>query len=303
MPGDEKILVIGGSGFLGSHLADTLSDAGYRVLVMDRKPSPHLRPGQEMLVGDVLDRAVLEKAVAGSRYVYHLAGVADIEEAAHDPRETVEQNVMGSVNVAEACIAQKVEKLLYASTVYVYSNKGSFYRVSKQAAELLLENYQRETGLNYTILRYGSLYGPRAQDWNGLKRFVVQAVRNGRIVYPGTGEERREYIHVKDAAQLSMEAMADEYHNQCLTITGPQVMTTREVLGMITEIMGNGVEVTFEPSGAGFSLFHYSSTPYRYNPKSGSKVMPRRFIDLGQGILDMIEEIHHGAGEEAPSQK
>jgi len=81
---------------------------------------------------------VVSEAVSGAKYVYHLAGVADIDEAVAKPRETVIQNIIGSINVIEACIKAGVEKLLYASTVYVYSDKGSFYRVSKQAVELLL---------------------------------------------------------------------------------------------------------------------------------------------------------------------
>ena len=201
---------------------------------------------------------------------------------------------MGSLGVVEACLRAGVKKVLFASTIYVYSDKGSFYRVSKQAVELLLETFQREHGLAYTILRYGSLYGPRAQDWNGLRRFVRQAVQEGRIVYPGTGEERREYIHVADAARLSVQALDPAFDNQCLTITGTQVMASRDMLLMIGEILGRDVEVQFSTSDAGYKKNHYGSTPYRYTPKFGQKIIPNTYIDLGQGILDIIEDVTAG---------
>jgi len=289
---DERVIVVGGAGFLGSHLADALSDAGYGVSIFDMKESEWLRPDQEMILGNIQDLEGLVKAFKGAKYIYHMAGIADIDEASSRPRETVFQNIIGSTNVIEACISAKVEKLVFASTVYVYSDKGSFYRVSKQAVELLLENYHREYGLNYTTMRYGSLYGPRSQEWNGLKKFVVQAVKNKKIAYPGTGEERREYIHVKDAASLSVKALDERYNNQCLTLTGTQVMTTRQVLTMVREILNEPVELDFVPSGSTYDLFHYQMTPYRYTPKPGRKLVTDCFIDLGQGILDMIDEVH-----------
>ena len=292
MKSNARVVVVGGAGFLGSHLSDALTDAGYRVSIFDIKKSGWLRPDQEMIYGNIQNLEDLVEAFRGAKYIYHMAGIADIDEASSKPRETVFQNVIGSTNVIEACISAKVEKLLFASTVYVYSDKGSFYRVSKQAVELLLENYHREYGLNYTTIRYGSLYGPRSQDWNGLKTFVVQAVKNKKIIYPGTGEELREYIHVKDAASLSVKALNERYNNQCLTLTGTQVMTTRQVLTMVAEIMNEVVELDFLPSGSTYNLFHYQMTPYRFTPKPGRKLVTDCFRDLGQGILDMIGEVH-----------
>ncbi|TES89243.1 MAG: NAD(P)-dependent oxidoreductase [Desulfobacteraceae bacterium] len=286
----EKVVVIGGAGFLGSHLSDSLTEAGYTVSIFDIRSSPWLRPGQEMTVGDIRDENALGKCLKGAHYVYHLAGIADIGEALKSPKTTVEYNIIGSTIVLDACLKAKVERLLFASTIYVYSQKGSFYRVSKQAVESLIEAYYEQYGLEYTILRYGSLYGPRAQEWNGLKRYVTQAVREGRIVYPGTGEEKREYIHVKDAAQLSVAALASEYANQCLTLTGTQILNFKELLHMIREILGGRIELEFRPEKS--TSAHYDMTPYRFTPKVARKMVPNVFVDIGQGILDLVEEVY-----------
>ena len=116
----EKVVVIGGSGFLGSHLADALTEAEYGVSIYDVRPSPWLRPDQEMILGDIQDEEALSGCIAGARYVYHLAGITDIGEAANSPRATVEQNVIGSTAVLDACLHAAVERVLFASTVYVY---------------------------------------------------------------------------------------------------------------------------------------------------------------------------------------
>jgi UDP-glucose 4-epimerase len=287
---NDKVVVVGGSGFLGSHLADALSEVGYAVSIFDVRQSPWLRPDQEMILGDIRDEKVLGDCIAGARYVCHLAGIADIGEAARSPRVTVEHNIIGSTAVLQSCLQAKVERVLFASTLYVYSQQGSFYRVSKQAVELLIEAYHENFGLEYTILRYGSLYGPRAQEWNGLKRYVTQAVREGRIDYPGTGEERREYIHVIDAARLSVEALAPDYANQCLTLTGTQILNSGELLRMIQEILRGEVEITFNPEQR--NPEHYELTPYRFTPRMARKIVPNVFVDIGQGILDLVEEVY-----------
>ena len=286
----DKAVVIGGAGFLGSHLADALTEAGYAVSIFDVQHSPWLKPNQEMILGDIRDEKALSTCIAGARYVYHLAGIADIGEAARSPRATVEHNIIGSTAVLQSCLQAKVERILFASTLYVYSQQGSFYRVSKQAVELLIEAYHERFGLEYTILRYGSLYGPRAQEWNGLKRYVTQAVREGRIDYQGTGEERREYIHVIDAARLSVEALARDYANQCLTLTGTQILNSGELLRMIQEILGGRVEITFSPEQR--NPEHYELTPYRFTPRVARKIVPNVFVDIGQGILDLVEEVY-----------
>ena len=290
----DKVVVIGGSGFLGSHLADALAEAGYAVSIFDVRQSPWLRQDQEMILGDIRDEEALRDCIAGARYVYHLAGIADIGEAARSPRVTVEHNIIGSTAVLQSCLQAKVERILFASTLYVYSQQGSFYRVSKQAVELLIEAYHERFGLEYTILRYGSLYGPRAQEWNGLKRYVTQAVRQGRIDYPGTGEERREYIHVIDAARLSVEALSPDYANQRLTLTGTQILNSGELLRMIQEILGGKVEITFSPEQR--NPEHYELTPYRFTPRVARKIVPNAFVDIGQGILDLVEEVYQENG-------
>jgi UDP-glucose 4-epimerase len=286
----DKVVVIGGAGFMGSHTADILSDRGFKVTIFDNKPSLWLRDDQEMVVGDMLDRDVVTKVVSGARYLYHLAGVADIAKAKSNPYDTVNLNVMGTTVAVQAAVDARVERFIYASTMYVYSPYGSFYRASKQAAEIVIEAYHESHGLGYSFLRYGSLYGPRAQDWNGLRGYVNQIVTNRKLDYSGTGKERREYIHVTDAARLSVDILDEQYKNQAITVTGQQVLNSKELINMIFEIAGIERKVEFMNPQQGSD--HYITTPYRYTPKKAKKLIPEEFIDIGQGILELVEELH-----------
>ena len=166
----DKVVVIGGAGFMGSHTADILSERGFKVTIFDNKVSSWLRADQEMIVGDILDRDSVNAVVSGAKYLYHFAGSADIDEAKERPFNTIHLNIMGTTVALEAAVKSGVERFIYASTMYVYSPYGSFYRASKQAAEIIIETYQESFDLDFTFLRYGSLYGPRSQDWNGLRR-------------------------------------------------------------------------------------------------------------------------------------
>jgi len=287
----NKVLVIGGSGFMGSHTADLLSDNGYVVTILDKVISPWLRDDQAMLVGDAMDSNVLTSAMNKVDYVFYFAGIADIEEAKVNPYKTIEVNIMGLTKALEAGVKKNIKKFIYASTMYVYSAQGSFYRASKQAAEGIIEAYQENFKLDFVLLRYGSLYGPRSQNWNGIRGFARQAINHGVIEYSGNGSEIREYIHVQDAAKLSLRALDDDYKNKAITITGNQSMRVADMFSMLFEIAGKEPNVKYLDEQQGSS--HYGNTPYRYTPKPSLKVIPTEFIDLGQGLLNIVEEIHN----------
>ena len=284
-----NITVFGGAGFLGSHVCDKLTDAGHSVTVFDIRQSPWLKEGQRMIVGNVLDEKAVAEAVAGADAVYNFAGIADIGEAGSRPVDTVKYNILGNTLALEASVKARVRRFVFASSLYVYSSAGGFYRCSKQACELYIQQYQKVHGLDYTILRYGSLYGPRADNRNAIYRFVREALEKKHISYFGHAKALREYIHVEDAAICSVEILNPEYANKHIVLSGHQPMRVGDVLKMIQEILGEPIEFEFladDQSG------HYEITPYSFNPQVGYKMTPRLSTDLGQGILRVIEDVH-----------
>lgn len=284
---DKKIIVFGGAGFVGSHTADALTDAGYEVTIFDCKESLYLRPEQKMIVGDILDEKLVEDVVKGCKAVYNFAGIADIDEASLTPMKSIKINILGTAIIVEACYKAKVERFVFASSLYVYSRMGSFYKSTKQACEILIENYG-EIGLPYTIIRYGSLYGPRSDKRNFINRILTQALIEGKIVREGDGEELREYIHVYDAAKWGVEILDDEFINQYIIFTGQQQIKIKDLLLMIQEMIGDKIELEYLTPTI---THHYNITPYSFIPKISKRYINKTYLDLGQGILDYMHNM------------
>ena len=242
-----------------------------------------------MIEGDILNEEAVNAAVNGMDVVYNFAGLADIEKASDNPLDTGRFNVLGNTIILEAARVAKVKRFVYASTLYIYSSSGSFYRSSKQSSELIIENYQETFGLDYTILRYGSLYGPRTDEKNFIHRIIRQALSEGKITRHGDGEELREYVHAFDAAKCSVEILDDEFRNKHVIITGYQQTKIKDLLLMIREMLNNKVDLEFQPDT---DRYHYFITPYTFAPKLGKRLMSRSYVDLGQGVLDLLYEIY-----------
>lgn len=287
-PGQTAV-VLGAGGFLGSHVADALSNAGYKVRLFDRNPSPFRRSDQEMIIGDLMDISQVSNAVQGAAAVYNFAAVADIDEAHDNPLGTASINVLGNMHALEASRLAGVRRFIFASSVYVYSETGSFYRASKQAAERFTETYHERYGLEYTILRYGSLYGRRSDRRNGIYRMLHEAIQQRAITYRGSGESIREYIHVEDAARMSVQILAPEFANRHLILTGQEKLRIRDVMTMISEMLPWNVDLHYDQAKPGH---HYQITPYAFQPRVGRKLVLNEHVDLGQGLLDCIQEIY-----------
>ncbi|MDV7340811.1 NAD(P)-dependent oxidoreductase [Terasakiella sp. A23] len=292
-----KILVTGGAGFLGSHVADALTEAGHEVFVFDLVESAYLRPGQTMIIGDVTNFEHVCDAVKGVDVIYHLAALADIDKAIDRPRDTMSVNLMGTVNMLEAARLCNVQRFIFSSSIYVYSDQGSFYRTSKQACEHLIQDYHDRYGLNYSIVRYGSLYGPRADSSNAVFRMLKSALEKGVITYGGSGKEVREYIHIRDAALMSADVLDDRFENAILHLTGRERMTTGEMLEMMKEILNNKVDIQLNTQSV---TGHYIQTPYNYTPRLGRKMTRETYIDIGLGLLDMIQFLDQDNPETHP---
>ncbi|MBU0591893.1 NAD(P)-dependent oxidoreductase [Candidatus Micrarchaeota archaeon] len=284
-----KVVVFGGGGFIGSHVADELTARGCEVTIFDIKKSRYVQDKQKMVVGDMLDPEKVLDTIKGTDYVYNFAGVSDLQSATTMPVETIKYNILGTANILEACRQANVKRFVFASTIYVYSERGGFYRCSKQATELYIEEYKRKYGLDFTILRYGTVYGPRTDERNSIYRYLKQALVEKKIEWVGTGDELREYIHVKDVAKLSVDILDGDYKNQHINITGHHPTKFMDMLATINEILGGKVEIKLKKPEPGGS--HYNMTPYSFSPKIGKKLVANPYTDLGQGLLEVLEEI------------
>ncbi len=283
-----KVTVIGGSGFLGSHVCDQLSLDGHQVKIFDIKESPYIRENQTQIIGDILNLEKLMKALRGSDVVYHFAGLADLDDSIDKPLETVKQNIIGTLNILEYCKQNPKTTFVYASTVYVNSREGGFYRCSKVAAEDYIEEFKNLFNINYRILRYGSLYGSRSDKNNGIRKILENAIKDGVVSYEGNIDSVREYIHVEDAARASVDILDESFKNQCITLTGNETTRVYDLLNVVSEILGIKKDVKFEEKDYNG---HYVRTPYAYKKRSEFKYSLNKYVDIGKGILEIINDL------------
>ena len=296
---NKKAIVFGGSGFLGSYVADCLTENEYDVTIFDVKPSSNLKDNQKMIVGNILDFPLVKESIKDMSVIYNFAGTVDLDMAEDDPIGTIKNNILGNGYILEALKGKDIERYIFASTTYVYSSAGSFYRSSKIACEMYINDYCKKYGIPFTVLRYGSLYGPRSNQKNRIYQLVKQALIERKLAYEGNGEEVREYIHVEDVARCSVEILDKAYLNQNIILSGQSSIKIKDLMIMINEIFDKKLTIEFLNKN---SELHYEKTPYSFNPRIGKKYISSHYIDLGQGIIQCAEEICNSMKKENVDQ-
>ena len=285
----KKVVVFGGSGFLGAYVVNELVNRGYNVVVADLRPSPFFNPDL-FVTCDIMDvgkvNAIIDEE---TDIVYNFAGFANLDKAVELPVETLNLNVIGNANILEAARQKQVKRYVFASSSYALSDKGSFYGISKMVSEKVIDEYFRRFGLRYTVIRYGSVYSERDFENNYIYNLIKHAVETNRISHDGDGEEVREYIHASDAAVLSVDILEDtKFENEHIILTGFERMKRKELFEMIKEIMNT--DLTIELKNDGYQ-HHYKMSPYSHHPNASKKLISNPFVDIGQGILECIKEV------------
>lgn len=266
----KQISVLGGSGYIGSHLCDLLSDKGFYVKIFDIKKSHWLKKNQKMYIGNLLQKKKLINAIKNSEYVFNFAALSNIDYVSNQPYKSVLVNILGTINVLEVCKKNNVKKLIHASSIYANSEQGGFYGCSKKAAEDYIERYYQKYKLNYTILRFGSLYGGRATKDNGLQKLITVAKKFRKITYSGTKRATRKFIYINDAVQACLDSLKKKYDNRYLTITGKQTTKITEVVNILKESLKiNTKDVSYLNIK---NNIHYANEPSPYIPRKGTKL-------------------------------
>ena len=279
-----KILIIGGLGFLGKRIYDLLSKKYKNVTILDNK---NISDKKNYIKGDINNFKFLKEKLKNYDVVYHLAGLSNLDTAYKNPIDTSKTNITGTVNVLEACKINKIKKLIFGSTMYVSGQHGSFYRCSKSACEDYIKEYRYRYNLKYTILRFGSLYGPGSNEENGLYRIVLGAINNKKVIYYGDLNAQREYIHVDDAAKASSDCLK-RFDNKIINITGNQSLKVTDLLEIVREILNikNKIKVINKKQKG-----HYTMVPHNYDEPLVMKYSINPFVDLGEGIKSLIKYI------------
>jgi UDP-glucose 4-epimerase len=248
-----RVAVTGGGGFIGSHVVDQLVAAGHEVVVIDLA-ARWRNPAAEYRAADLFDVPALRAVLDGAQAVFHLAGAADVNEVAANPAGAVRLNVDGTAAVLDAARHGGVDRVVLASTVWVYgaaagqgelaedvpvrvSRAGHVYVATKLAAEMLVHSYREMYGQHFTILRYGIPYGPRMRPALVVARFVALAQAGQPITIAGTGEQQRSYVYVEDIADAHVRALAPAAQDQTLALEGGEPVSVREIADTVRRLV------------------------------------------------------------------
>ncbi|MEM0085035.1 MAG: NAD-dependent epimerase/dehydratase family protein [Candidatus Methanomethylicia archaeon] len=255
------VMVTGGSGFIGSHIVDKLLEKGYDVRVFDLI-KPH-RDEVEWFKGDLLNKEDLLKACKDVEYIFHLGAIADVNVALSRPELCVQVNDVGTLNVLQAAQSLEVERVLLASTTWVYGKTEGvvteetpiplpdhIYTATKIAQEYLLISWNKHYGLPYTILRYDIPYGPRMRSNMAIAVFVRRAIKNEPLIIFGDGNQGRCFIYVEDLAEGNVAALNKNAENQIINLAGREFITINSVVRELKKIFNN-ITVEYKPARPG----------------------------------------------------
>jgi UDP-glucose 4-epimerase len=249
----SRVLVTGGAGFIGSFVVDRLRAAGHEAVIFDVRPSPHHARGEvPTVIGDVLDYGSILKAADGCDVIAHLAAAADVGEVASDPRAAEELNARGTLHVLEAARELDLARVIYASTIWVYSEAegqvdedaallppAHLYTATKLAGELYCRAYGELYGVETTILRFGIPFGPRARPAAVVPAFVRKALDGQPLTIAGSGEQTRRFVYVEDLAEGVVRAMAPAAANRVYNLVGHEDVSIRDIASTVSELVGD----------------------------------------------------------------
>ncbi len=284
-----RVLIFGGSGFLGKNLSIYLSKKKHKVTIFDKKKIPLNLKSIKFIKGNILNLKQVIRATKNQDIVYNLAGISDIGDSIRNPILTTKINILGSVNTLEAAVKNKVKRYIFASSIYVLSSQGGFYKTSKKSVESFIEEYNKRDNLKYTILRYGSVYGPDSDERNGIKKIITSCLKDKAIMYGGTSKAERRFLHITDAIKASEEILRQKFVNTRVLITGNKKIRIKNLILKIKKILKINKKITFKRKPM---MGHYDKNPFNDIPKKQFIYYVKPSVSLNTGIIEIINSLN-----------
>jgi len=247
-----RVLVTGGAGFIGSHVVDRLRVHGVTPRIFDQRHSPW-HQDVEHQIGSVLDLETLRIAMTAVDAVIHLAAVADVKDVLQDPVYAENVNARGTLHVLEAARRSEVNRVIYASTTWVYSDceqesvneetlippPRHLYTATKLAGESYCRAYSELYGLEHTIVRFGIPYGPRAREGAVIPIFVSKALQGEPLTLAGDGRQFRKFVYVEDLAEGTVLALKPRAKNRIYNLDGSERVSVLKIAETIRDFLGD----------------------------------------------------------------
>jgi len=308
---DKKLVVVGGAGLIGSHTIDHLIKNDVKeIVIYDNFTRGRMENLADSMKdsrvkvfdtgGDIMQTDILEAAFEGADGVFHLAALWLLQ--CHDfPRSAFDVNIRGTFNVMEACIKQKVKRLVYSSSASVYGdaveepmsenhpfNNKNFYGATKIAGEAMLRSMHHRYGLDYVGLRYMNVYGPR-QDYHGAYIAVIMkmldAIDKGEgPTVLGDGSEAFDFVAVEDCGLANLRAMQAETVDSFYNVGTGKRTSLKELAELLLDITGSNQQINFAPRSQATLVTNRVGCP----KKASEEIDYTARIELREGLEKLI---------------
>lgn len=283
-----KIIITGGAGFLGSHITEEALKKKYKVVVIDKYIVHKIKNRNLLYIkSDLSNDNLLKKIIKKNDIIFHLAAISDINEASQNGTRTVNENIIKTVKLLEICKKIKIKKFIFASSIYVHCSLGGLYRITKKCSELLIEEYAKNNNFKFTILRFGSVYGPRQSIKNNISRMVYLAVKKKKLIYSGSKNSERKFIHVRDVAKIAINILSKKYDNKVVLIEGKKFIAIKQILKILKKKLK--LKKLFEFQNIKHN--HYIKNPYSYTEMREYKYKINKQIKIYEGIEESIKNV------------
>jgi nucleoside-diphosphate-sugar epimerase len=272
----KTILITGGCGFIGSHIAEDLVKQGYKIRILDDFSTGKLEniaalPTEniETIKGDVADLATVDGAVAGCEYVFHEAAIASVPKSVNDPIGTGKINYGGTLNVLEAARKHGVRRVVFAGSAAVYGDEPTLpktesmptkpitpYGVDKLASELMGHFYAKTLGVEFVCLRYFNVFGLRqdpSSPYSGVISIFCDRIRQGiaPIIY-GDGLQSRDFVHVSDVVAANLLAMEHPLASgKTFNVGRGESVSLLDISSILNDLMGQDLQPTHQEPRTG----------------------------------------------------
>ncbi len=296
-----KVLVTGGSGFLGSTVCSKLLENGDEVVIFDLNPPKKELLSQDnvsFVQGDIRDESAVEEAASSCNATVHLAAIADVDSCQENPKHAFEVNVEGTRVVLECARWNYHKKFIFSSSAAVYGEQKrlpikeenslmpiSVYGVTKASAELLITSYNYAYSFHSTILRFFNIYGPKPNlAYAGvIARFIKGALKEGKVTIFGSGRQTRDFIYIDDAADAVVKSLHAAGKGVYNVGTGKETSVLK-IAGMIERVTGKRIERKFESARESDIMRSVSDIS-----KISKEIGWRPKVSMFQGIKKTVE--------------
>lgn len=298
-----KVLVTGGAGFIGREVVKQLQQNGYVVTVLDKAEKPDDFVNVKYIRGDLQNAAKCVVACAGQDFVIHLAAKPRIPESFIDPDSYFDDNVTGTKNILTAASAVGIRKFVYASSSSVYGNNPAphkpfhkpdplnYYSMTKLFGEHLCKQYKNMFNLNYTILRFFTVYGDEQPDDDNkglmISKFYRLAAEGKPLTVHGDGQYKRDYIHVSDVAKACISSVESRVKSEIFNVGTGENISVNEVIDILKEFFPDlKIENEEKPKG-------YASETLADISKAKKLLGWKPQINIHDGIRGLYNKKHN----------